>query len=53
VTDPMTSAVVAILVVTLLLPGLALLFAVVLRFLFSRGTHRPDAPPDGPDQPTD
>ena len=30
----MTSVVLAVLVITLLLPGLALLFAVVLRYLF-------------------
>jgi hypothetical protein len=35
----MTSTVIAVLVVTLLLPGLALLFAVVIRFL-TRGAPR-------------
>jgi len=48
----MTSTVVAVLVVTLLLPGLALVFAVVLRFAF-RGLPKPprrdDA--DGPFDP--
>lgn len=52
----MTSVVVAVLVVTLLVPGLALLVAVVVRFLF-RGAPPPaewvegeiesDAPRDG------
>ena len=38
--SPVTSIVIAILVVTLLLPGLALLFAIVIRFLF-RGAPPP------------
>ena len=38
----MTSTVVAVLVVTLLVPGLALLFAVVLRFLFRQAPRAPE-----------
>lgn len=43
----MTSLLVAVLVVTLLVPGLALLFAVVLRFLL-RGMPRPRETDAGP-----
>jgi len=48
----MTSTIVAVLVITLLVPGLALLFAVVLRFLVrgappppERGRAKSDTPP--------
>ena len=45
----MTSTVVAVLAVTLLLPGLVMLFAVVLRFLLRGAPRRPndDEPFDG------
>ena len=46
----MTSVVVAILVVTLLVPGLAMLAAVVIRYLF-RGARPPSSPPDESDDP--
>ena len=46
----MTSVVVAVLVVTLLLPGLALLFAVVVRYLF-HGPPRPGEPQDASHAP--
>ena len=48
----MTSVLVAILVITLLVPGLALLFAVVLRFLL-RGPPRPHETDAGPVEPDD
>jgi hypothetical protein len=38
----MTATVVAVLVVTLLLPGLVMLFAVVVRFLLSGAPRRAD-----------
>lgn len=38
----MTSTLVAVLVVTLLLPGLALMFAVVIRYLLRGAKHRQD-----------
>ena len=44
----MTSIVVAVLVVTLLLPGLVMLFAVVIRFVL-RGVPRPRDPNDADD----
>lgn len=50
----MVSTVVAVLVITLLAPGLALLVAVVIRFLL-RGAHKPpgsDAADEEPDAGT-
>jgi hypothetical protein len=47
----MTSIVVAILVITLLFPGLAMLFAIVLRYLLRGASHAEPHDSDGAEPP--